>query len=63
MPIYEYKIKSGPNKDKTVEVIQKITDEPLEIHPDTGEEVERIISKSSFELKGTGWYKTDYKYK
>lgn len=62
MPIYEYKYISGEKAGDIIEINQKINDDPLTICPETQEEIERIISPSSFQLKGTGWYKTDYKY-
>lgn len=58
MPIYEYECK---NCEKVHEVTQKISEDPLKECPDCGKEVQKIISSSSFALKGTGWYTTDYK--
>ena len=56
MPIYEYICeKCG----KTVEAIQKVDDPPPECHG----EMKKLISNSSFILKGKGWYATDYKDK
>ncbi len=57
MPIYEYECKRC---GKVFEVWQKITDEPIKKCPDCGGEVQKLISESSFILKGTGWYVTDY---
>ncbi len=57
MPIYEYECSSC---EKIFEVIQKITDDPLEKCPDCGKEIKRLISRNSFILKGTGWFVTDY---
>jgi putative FmdB family regulatory protein len=57
MPLYEYKCHSC---GKIFEVIQKFSDEPLKTHPECGGEVERLISRSAFQLKGSGWYATDY---
>lgn len=57
MPIYEYKCKGC---GKQFEVWQKITDEPLKVCKDCGGELWKLISESSFILKGTGWYVTDY---
>lgn len=57
MPIYEYKCtKCG----KEFEVIQKFSDKPVKKCPDCSGKVEKLISQSSFVLKGTGWYQTDY---
>jgi putative FmdB family regulatory protein len=58
MPIYEYKCsKCG----KEFEVLQKnfdVDDAPCEACGGTGK---RFMSNTSFVLKGTGWYVTDYK--
>jgi len=43
--------------------MQKITDEPLQQCPSCKGKLRRLISLSSFQLKGTGWYATDYKDK
>ena len=56
MPIYEYKC----NKCGVVEVMQRITEAPLKKCPNCKSKVERMMSRSSFVLKGTGWYATDY---
>ena len=60
MPLYEYKCK---NCNKTFEVLQKINSEPLEKCIHCNGKVEKLISASSFQLKGSGWYLTDYKNK
>lgn len=57
MPIYEYHCK-GCNKD--FEVLQKITEKPMAKCPDCGKRVKRILSQTSFTLKGGGWYKDGY---
>ena len=65
MPIYEYRCKECGTK---FEVKQSMNDGPLKVcpasvcqHSGTGE-VERVISKNtSFVLKGSGFYQTDYK--
>ena len=50
MPIYEYRCSScGVQKD----VMQKISDMPLTACPACG--------KPTFQLKGSGWYATDFK--
>jgi putative FmdB family regulatory protein len=56
MPIYEYKCA----KCGVVEVMQGIKDAPLKKCPNCKSKVERMISSTSFVLKGTGWYATDY---
>jgi putative FmdB family regulatory protein len=57
MPLYEYKCHSC---GKTFEVIQKFSDEPLQIHAGCGGPVEKLLSAPAFHLKGSGWYVTDY---
>ncbi len=61
MPIYEYACKKC---DGEFEVSQRITDEPLKRYlcPHCGKRaaVTKLISRSSFHLKGSGWYATDY---
>jgi len=60
MPIYEY----GCHKcGKTTEIMQKFSDQPLSRCPSCGGKVSKIISNCSFQLKGSGWYVTDYKKK
>jgi len=57
VPIYEYKCtKCG----EVFEAFQKITDEPLTRCKFCQAKVEKLISQSSFQLKGSGWYLTDY---
>ncbi|PIR22369.1 MAG: FmdB family transcriptional regulator [Deltaproteobacteria bacterium CG11_big_fil_rev_8_21_14_0_20_45_16] len=58
MPIYEYRRKTDGS---VFEVVQKAGDPVLEVCPTTGVPVEKLISRSSFQLKGGGWYTTDYK--
>ena len=61
MPIYEYLCDSCHHK---LEIIQKISDEPMRFCPECGEEaLRKLISPVSFRLKGTGWYETDFKNK
>jgi putative FmdB family regulatory protein len=59
MPIYEYECRSC---GKVFEVFQKITEEPLTKCNSCQGQVQRLISQCSFQLKGTGWYVTDYKH-
>ncbi len=57
MPIYEYKCtKCG----EIFEAFQKINDQPLSQCRFCQGKVEKLISHSSFQLKGAGWYLTDY---
>lgn len=57
MPLYEYQCSKC---DKIFEVIEKFADAPLTIHEGCGGKVERLLSAPAFQLKGTGWYATDY---
>jgi len=57
MPIYEYSCKKC---GKTIEVIQKFSDPVLKKHQGCGGALTKLVSASAFQLKGTGWYVTDY---
>ncbi len=59
MPIYEYRCTScGVEK----EVMQKMSDAPLTTCPDCGKETfAKQLSAAGFQLKGSGWYATDFK--
>lgn len=58
MPIYEYCCKSCGHE---FEIIQKITDKPIKKCEKCGKlQAKRMISQTSFILKGSGWYVTDY---
>jgi putative FmdB family regulatory protein len=60
MPIYEYRChKCG----ETIEIMQKFSDRPMSRCPSCGGKVSKIISNCSFQLRGSGWYVTDYKKK
>jgi putative FmdB family regulatory protein len=60
VPIYEYQCtKCG----EVFEAFQKITDEPLSQCRFCHANVEKLISQSSFQLKGSGWYLTDYAHR
>lgn len=57
MPIYEYECdKCGHH----VEALQKFTDPPILECDKCHSSMKKLISQSSFHLKGTGWYVTDY---
>ena len=56
MPIYEYRCEHCGD----FEEMQRITDPPLSRCPTCRRKVRRLISSTSFQLKGTGWYVTDY---
>ncbi|MDW7773363.1 MAG: zinc ribbon domain-containing protein [Desulfobulbaceae bacterium] len=57
MPIYEYEC---PACEKIFEVQQRISDDPLDICPDCQGAVKKLVSVSSFQLKGGGWYADGY---
>ncbi|HKJ64989.1 MAG TPA: zinc ribbon domain-containing protein [Desulfopila sp.] len=57
MPVYEYECKEC---DKIFEMQQRITDDPLQRCPNCQGEVKKIISMTSFQLKGGGWYADGY---
>lgn len=59
MPIYEYKCRKC---GKIIEVSQKVGDLPL-TKCKCGGKLRKLISSTSFILKGSGWYATDYKAK
>ena len=56
MPIYEYSCQ----KCGVIEVTQRITEKALAKCPTCKSKVKKLISNTSFQLKGTGWYITDY---
>ena len=59
MPIYEYQCQSCQQE---LEVLQKISDAPLEICPECGKStLRKKISAAAFRLRGGGWYETDFK--
>lgn len=57
MPIYEYECGKCGHQ---VEALQKITDAPIIECDQCHSEMKKLISQSTFHLKGTGWYVTDY---
>jgi putative FmdB family regulatory protein len=60
MPIYEYICdKCGSH----VEVLQKVSDPPLKRCQKCRGKLEKALSRTSFQLKGSGWYVTDYSRK
>lgn len=57
MPTYVYRREDG----STFEVQQRITEDPLEVCPETGQPVKRVISgNAGLIFKGSGFYLTDY---
>jgi len=57
MPIYEYRCKKC---GKQFEAFQGITEPDLKACKFCKGKVQKMMSLSSFNLKGTGWYATDY---
>ena len=59
MPIYAYKCGScGHAKD----VLQKVSDAPLTVCPACGADAfSKQITAAGFQLKGSGWYATDFR--
>ncbi len=59
MPFYEYECQSCKFY---MEVLQKITDQPLRKCPSCGRnQLKKLVSAPVFRLKGAGWYETDFK--
>jgi putative FmdB family regulatory protein len=57
MPLYEYQCKKCGHK---FEKIQLFSDKPIKKCPECGGAVEKLISRSAVQFKGSGWYATDY---
>jgi putative FmdB family regulatory protein len=61
MPIYEYECK---NCHQFFDLMQKISDPPIKQCPNCLKETAiRLVSAVGFQLKGSGWYATDFKSK
>jgi putative FmdB family regulatory protein len=56
MPIYEYRCTNG----HTFEVIQSMSDDPVETCEVCGAPVERVFHPIAVHFKGSGFYSTDY---
>jgi putative FmdB family regulatory protein len=57
MPVYEYECSDC---HKVFEVQQKLSDAPLSVCPECDGSVRKLMSMSSFQLKGGGWYADGY---
>ena len=57
MPLREYQCDACGHR---FEVIQKMSDPPLEVCPKCGEVLRKLQAAPAFHLKGSGWYATDY---
>lgn len=59
MPIYEYRCSDCGHK---LEALQKLSDSPLTDCPACGKAgLSKLVSAAGFQLKGSGWYATDFK--
>jgi len=59
MPIYEYRCDHCAHQ---TEFLQKVSDDPMKTCPECGSSrFSRLISAAGFQLKGSGWYVTDFK--
>jgi putative FmdB family regulatory protein len=59
MPIYEYRCTAC---NAELEKIQKVSDPPMVECPECGRPaLVKLVSASSFRLKGSGWYESDFK--
>ncbi|MBF0339148.1 MAG: zinc ribbon domain-containing protein [Nitrospirae bacterium] len=57
MPIYEFECTTCK---RTQEILQKLSDSPVSVCPECGGQMRKLVSPTSFVLKGDGWYVTDY---
>ncbi len=57
MPIYEYECTKCGNVE---EALQKFSDKPLTRCRHCKGKLTKLVSHSTFHLKGSGWYVTDY---
>ncbi len=61
MPIYEYQCSKCHHQ---FDLMQKMSADPVKNCPSCSEDsVVRLVSAAGFQLKGTGWYETDFKNK
>jgi putative FmdB family regulatory protein len=59
MPIYEYRCGACGFQS---EYLRKVTDPPLSVCPECGKEAfTKLPTAAGFQLKGSGWYATDFK--
>jgi putative FmdB family regulatory protein len=59
MPIYEYRCSACGHE---LEVLQKMSDEPRVDCPSCGKAtLSKLVSAAGFQLKGSGWYVTDFR--
>jgi len=61
MPIYEYRCASCGFQG---EYLQKVADPPRTVCPECGQATfQKLLTAAGFQLKGSGWYATDFKGK
>ena len=61
MPIYEYRCGSCGHQQ---EFLQKVSDAPLTVCTECGKPTfSKMVTAAGFQLKGSGWYATDFKNK
>ncbi len=58
MPIYEYQCEKC---QEILEISQKMSEAALTECPQCTGPLRKLISRTSFQLKGGGWYQSDYK--
>jgi putative FmdB family regulatory protein len=59
MPIYAYRCDACGHE---AEVLRKVSDTPLTTCPACGKEAfNKLLTAAGFQLKGSGWYATDFK--
>jgi putative FmdB family regulatory protein len=60
LPLYEYECTQCGQR---IEKIQKFSDSPMTTCEKCGGKLEKLISSSAIQFKGSGWYVTDYAHK
>jgi len=61
MPIYEYQCSACHH---AFDVLQKMSDDAIKQCPECNQDTAvKLVSAAGFQLKGTGWYETDFKNK
>jgi putative FmdB family regulatory protein len=59
MPIYEYRCSECGFQS---EYLQKVSEPPLSVCPSCGKATfQKLLSAAGFQLKGSGWYATDFR--
>jgi putative FmdB family regulatory protein len=59
MPIYEYRCSECGFQD---EYLQKVSEPPITVCPSCGKATfQKLLSAAGFQLKGSGWYATDFR--